>query len=65
MSKSFRDQGLHLSSRIDKHVVRRRTPIGYDRLQELAEADAKRHMDAHIKVHATHWSKASQPFGKR
>lgn len=60
-----RHNDLHLTSRIDRFVIRRRTPCSFDRLQELAEADARRHMEAHIKPHPTHWSRASLPFGKK
>lgn len=66
MSKTYNDRtDLHLSSRIDRYVIRRRTPCSFDRLQELAAADADRHMQAEIKRHPQHWSRAAQPFGKR
>ena len=41
-----------LSSRIDRHVIRRRTPTSYDRCMQLAEQDFARHA-------------ALAPFGRR
>lgn len=33
-----------IASRIDRHVIRRHTSCGYDRLQELAQLDYARHV---------------------
>lgn len=44
---------LRLSSRIDRLVIRRRTPCGFDRLNELAAADYARHVSLQVAQQVT------------
>lgn len=62
-----------LTSRIDRHVVRRRTPCGYDRVMQLAAQDFARHVAAEVSPGnkgaapkpTIHFQPHAKPFGKR
>ena len=65
-------QDLRLQSRIDRHVIRRHTPCGYDRMMELAAQDFARHVAFDVSPGRHHQFKplvtfveSAPRFGKR
>lgn len=75
MSRTLRfgTNNPRLTSRIDRHVIRRRTPCSYDRVQQLAAQDYARHVAEVVtpklaeepKKPTIHFQPYAKPFGKR
>ena len=59
-----------LTSRIDRHVIRRHTTCGYDRTMELAAQDFARHVAWEVTPYLAgkpkvRYNGPAKPFGKR
>lgn len=60
-----------ITERMDRHVMRRRTPSSYGRLQELAAADYARHVAWEVTPQLNRnrplctFAQSAPPFGKR
>lgn len=75
MSRTLRFGTINprLTSRIDRHVVRRRTPCGYDRVMQLAAQDYARHVAEQVTPKLAEepskpkitFAPHAKPFGKR
>jgi hypothetical protein len=68
----FGSKDLRLASRIDRHIIRRHTPAGYDRLMELARIDFARHVAQEVSPGRHHvflprvtFASTAPRFGKR
>jgi hypothetical protein len=68
----FGSKDLRLASRIDRHIIRRHTPAGYDRLMDLAAQDFARHVAAEVSPGRHHvfmprvtFAATAPRFGKR
>lgn len=59
-----------LKARIDRHVIRRHTPCGYDRMMDLAAQDYARHVALEVTPHLkarpqVRYVATAKGFGKR